>query len=126
MAERSRPRYSRVIVPAIEHPDAIDETVVHDPHGRPWLISTIATHGSPASESGASSLPGADGEELTPDWGYETHVYYTARAGIRGFPTGWGERFVARDTAVQGHRRWCILIRQGEVIPDLPPEDSPW
>ena len=79
--------------------DATD-TVVHDPQGHPWLVSTVQTC----------------------DARYETQVYYTARAGIRGFPTGHGERYDSRADAVSGHLRWCLRVRHGEVFPDLAPE----
>ncbi|HEU5316894.1 MAG TPA: hypothetical protein VFX49_12370 [Chloroflexota bacterium] len=85
-------------MPAVGETEATD-TVVHDPQGRPWLVST--------AEVG--------------DGAYETQVFYTARAGIRGFPTGHGERYDARAAASGGHRAWCLRVRQGEVLPDLPP-----
>ena len=78
--------------------DATD-TVVHDPQGHPWLVSTV--------QAG--------------DAQYETQVYYTARAGIRGFPTGHGERYAERADAPAGHKRWCLRVRHAEVYPDLPP-----
>jgi hypothetical protein len=110
----------RLIVPAHESPDALDETVVHDPHGRPWLVSTIDVrhHGRDADGAGSWSTD----DPAAPPARYETQVYYTARAGIRGFPTGHGERFEERADAVAGHRRWCLLVRHGGVLPDLPPE----
>ena len=93
----------------------MDETVVHDPQGRPWLISTADVR------SELTGPPRGIAEELAR---YETHVFYTARGGIRGFPTGHGERYDAREDAVAGHRRWCLRVRHGEVLPDLAPESS--
>ena len=55
---------------------------------------------------------------------YETQVFYTARAGIRGFPTGWGERYWERGEALSGHRRWCLFVRTGEVYPDQTPDGA--
>ena len=93
----------------------VDETVVHDPHGRPWLVATddlrYVPHAAPRS---AAETPAT----------YETQVYYTARAGIRGFPTGHGERYSERTAAVAGHLRWCLRVRHGEVLPDLAPEHA--
>ena len=42
MAERGERRVARVRLPPAwaVHPDAVDETVVHDPSGRPWLVCT--------------------------------------------------------------------------------------
>jgi hypothetical protein len=112
------PRLPRAIAPAVEHPGALDETVVHDPAGRPWLVCTVDVRG------------GFDVGDpvLTPDTAepagqYETQVYYTARAGIRGFPTGHGERYAERADAVAGHRRWCLKVRFAEICPDLAPEE---
>jgi hypothetical protein len=98
----------------VEQPGAVDETVVHDPQGRPWLVYTAdVRYERPLSPAGAL----AEGPER-----YETQVYYTARAGIRGFPTGHGETYEGRQDALAGHRRWCLLVRQGEILPDLTPE----
>jgi hypothetical protein len=100
MVERFRPP-ARAAVGTGDGRDAGDstDTVVHDPQGRPWLVST---------------------DEVA-EGAFETQVYYTARAGIRGFPTGHGERYAARVQAVSGHRQWCLRVRHGEVLPDLPP-----
>jgi hypothetical protein len=101
-------------------PDAVDETVVHDPAGRPWLVCTTDTRYGLDVAGVEPQAP----EDLAPLAGrYETQVFYTARAGIRGFPTGHGQRFVDRQEAVGGHRRWCLLVRTGEVAPDLTPDD---
>jgi len=139
MVDRARARLPRMILPAIEHPGAIDETVVHDPQGRPWLISTtdlLYGHDDPGWESmvEVSEEPPPNGPygphalESTDGTGprYETQVFYTARAGIRGFPTGWGERFRQRQAAVAGHRQWCLRVRMGEVYPDLVPVEALW
>jgi hypothetical protein len=107
-------------VPAVsaeEHPDVLDETVVHDLHGRPWLVSTVDAR---AYRDSARSWSAEDAAALAGP--YETQVYYTARAGMRGFPTGHGERFQERVEAVRGHRRWCLKVRHGAVLPDLTPE----
>jgi hypothetical protein len=88
-----------------------EETVVHDPQGRPWLVAT-------------ADLSLADPVDGRAQIGFETQVYYTARAGIRGVPTGHGERYTDKAEAVAGHRRWCLCIRHGEVYPDLPPESA--
>jgi hypothetical protein len=100
--------------------------VVHDPTGRPWLVCTTdALYGQgPASATGAGL--GFDEETYQETVGgerYETQVFYTARAGIRGFPTGHGQRYQTRPAAVSGHRRWCLRVRQGEVAPDAIPEE---
>lgn len=102
-------------------PDALDETVIHDPSGRPWLVCT------------SDLLFGLDGADsaLAEDAAplayvierYETQVFYTARAGIRGFPTGHGERYLERGPAVTGHRAWCLRVRTGEVAPDSLPDE---
>jgi hypothetical protein len=122
MREPARVRLPRMIVPAVEHPDALDETVVHDPSGRPWLVCTsdrLYPLDGVQPEGADPALP----QELADrDGRYETQVYYTARAGIRGFPTGHGERYPARADAVAGHRRWCLMVRLGEVCPDLIPD----
>ena len=131
MAERARPRLPRVIVPAVEHPDALDETVVHDPQSRPWLVCTIdrfywqdLTGVVPGARDGLGAMP--DLLELHETGGaperFETQVFYTARGGIRGFPTGWGDRYWERSEAISGHRRWCLFVRTGEVYPDLVPD----
>jgi hypothetical protein len=104
--------------PVPQRPDCIDETVVHDQSGRPWLVSTTdMLYGLDAA--GQAFLD--DTAELAGR--YETQVYYTARAGIRGFPTGHGERHLTREAAVSGHRLWCLRVRTGEVVPDLAPDD---
>lgn len=91
----------------------VEETVVHDPQGRPWLVAT--------DDLRYESRPAARTVNERP---YETQVYYTARAGIRGFPTGHGERYTERADAVAGHLRWCLRVRRGEVLPDLAPESA--
>lgn len=111
MAEGYRNRPSRVAVAPVDHPDAIDETVVHDPQGRPWLVCTMDLR----YERGQTAQVSVADEMAR----YETQVFYTARAGIRGFPTGHGEHYDERGEAVSGHRRWCLRVRQGEVYPDL-------
>jgi|GEM_PF-3077904 len=134
MVDRARARLPRMILPAIEHPGAIDETVVHDPQGRPWLVSTtdlLYGHEDPGWESmvEVAEEPSPYGRydlESTNAPRYETQVFYTARAGIRGFPTGWGERFRQRQAAVAGHRQWCLRVRMGEVYPDLVPVEPLW
>jgi hypothetical protein len=137
MAERGERRVARVRLPPAwaVHPDAVDETVVHDPSGRPWLVCTSDRERQPAPAG--SRLPGVGagaedgaGPEEEEDAGpapwarYETQVFYTARGGIRGFPTGHGQRYGAREEAVAGHRRWCLRVRQGEIEPDFAPEDA--
>ena len=122
MAERSERRVARVRLPPAwaVRPDAVDETVVHDPEGRPWLVCTTdrqATDGLPPIE--ADDAP----DEGAPLVRYETQVFYTARAGIRGFPTGHGQRFRAREEALAGHRWWCLRVRTGDVEPDRAPDD---
>ena len=100
-------------------PDAIDETVVHDPEGRPWLVCTADR------QYGNDGATREDEFEPVLEFSrFETQVFYTARGGIRGFPTGHGERYGARGAAVSGHRRWCLLVRTGEVRPDLVPEHA--
>jgi hypothetical protein len=100
-------------------PDVLDETVIHDPSGRPWLICTLDLRaGSDEDDDGPFEDPPARVGR------YETQVHYTARAGIRGLPTGHGQRFVARADAIAGHRRWCLRVRTGDVIPDQVPDDS--
>lgn len=118
MSEPLPTRLARLVTPATDHPDALDETVVHDPTGRPWLVSTVdmlwgLDSADPAFIEETAALAGH----------YETQVYYTARAGLRGFPTGHGERYVERADAVAGHRRWCLKVRLGECCPDLPPDE---
>jgi hypothetical protein len=98
-------------------PDVLDETVVHDPTGRPWLVATTdrlyRSNGRlPAGDEGALQAPR-----------YETQIFYTARAGIRGFPTGHGQRYHDRREAVAGHRAWCLRVRTGQVAPDAVPDD---
>jgi hypothetical protein len=132
MPERSERRVARVRLPPswAVHPDALDETVVHDPSGRPWLVCTTdrlydASPADPAED--AAAFPGVSAAADAPpppyDARYETQVFYTARAGIRGFPTGHGQRFRARSEALAGHRQWCLRVRLGSVEPDLVPED---
>ena len=120
MAERdSRRSARRLLAPtlAADYPGAVDETVVHDPQGRPWLVSTADVR--------YERWPQPTGSIAEEPARYETQVYYTARAGIRGFPTGHGEAYEARDEAVAGHLRWCLRVRHGEVYPDLTPESWP-
>src|SRR5688572_21759158 len=102
-------------VEQLDTSSSVEETVVHDPQGRPWLVATDDLRYEPRSTARVMT------ESLAP---YETQVYYTARAGIRGFPTGHGERYAERAAAVAGHLRWCLLVRHGEVYPDLAPEGS--
>ena len=104
-----------VRVEQLDTPSSVEETVVHDPQGRPWLVATDDLRYEPRQPSRALA------ENSTP---YETQVYYTARAGIRGFPTGHGERYAERTAAVAGHLRWCLRVRHGEVYPDLAPEGT--
>ena len=120
MAEPAFERLAKLRVPPASaiHPEVVDETVVHDASGRPWLVCT------------SDMLFGLDDtgpgyvEELTRQVGqFETQVHYTARGGIRGLPTGHGQRYLARKEAVVGHRRWCLLIRSGMVEPDRVPDD---
>jgi hypothetical protein len=143
MAERSERRVARVRLPPAwaVHPEALDETVVHDPSGRPWLVCTSdrlyerylhrvpplsgadpadAAEPADGAEEGAFDDPG---RLSAPGGRYETQVFYTARAGIRGFPTGHGQRFRAKDEALAGHRQWCLRVRTGEVEPDRAPDD---
>lgn len=98
--------------------DALDETVVHDLGGCPWLVATTDM---------LYGLDGADPaylEETAELAGrYETQVYYTARAGVRGLPTGHGRRYLTREEAIQGHSSWCRHVRCGEVAPDQPPDE---
>jgi hypothetical protein len=139
MPERSERRVARVRLPPswAVHPDALDETVVHDPSGRPWLVCTTdrlyrhyrLVDAPPVDPAEAAAFPGepvaAEAGAAAPpeDARYETQVFYTARAGIRGFPTGHGQRFRARNEALAGHRQWCLRVRLGAVEPDLVPED---
>jgi hypothetical protein len=106
---------------ALPHPDVLDETVVHDPSGRPWLVCTVDVR------DGCGDLDATFGVEIADPAGrrgrYETQVYYTARAGICGLPTGYGERHLERTEAIAGHRRWCRRVRAGEVTPDRVPDD---
>lgn len=129
VGERSDRRLTRVKLPPswASHPDALDETVVHDPGGRPWLVCT-----SDRYYDQRLAPPSSDGEDVpvepalgaaAPAGRYETQVFYTARAGIRGFPTGHGQRFSCRQEALVGHRRWCLHVRSGEVEPDRVPDD---
>jgi hypothetical protein len=104
--------------PGVEHTEALDETVVHDAQGQPWLVCTSdmlygLDGADPAYLQDTAELAGR----------YETQVFYTARAGIRGFATGHGQRYVERADAVAGHRQWCLAIRLGDVLPDLPPDE---
>jgi len=125
MAERfgTRPQRIAVADARVEHPDAVDETVVHDPQGRPWLVYTADLSLARAQEPTGAPEPDL-AQRAGPETAgrYETQVYYTARAGLRGFPTGHGERYVERAAALAGHRRWCVHVRLGEVLPDLPPD----
>ena len=113
-----RARRLLTIEETVEHPGAVEETVVHDPQGRPWLVCTEDVRYERWQQPVA---PAASAEETAR---YETQVYFTARAGIRGFPTGHGERYEAREAAVAGHLRWCLRVRRGEVYPDLTPESQ--
>lgn len=129
--ERSDRRLPRVKLPPswAMHPDALDETVVHDPSGRPWLVCTsdrlydqrralpFGETEEVSGESAPGDVPAASGDR------YETQLFYTARAGIRGFPTGHGQRFGGREEALAGHRRWCLHVRSGEIEPDRVPDD---
>ena len=117
MAERERAFSTRRLAAvATAAPGTVEETVVHDPQGRPWLVATDDLRYEPRPTARTvSERPEA----------YETQVYYTARAGIRGFPTGHTERYASRADAVTGHLRWCLRVRHGEVYPDLAPENSP-
>jgi hypothetical protein len=133
MAERSERRVVRTRLPSTwgTHPDALDETVVHDPSGRPWLIYTTdrlyqlePRRPSASTEPLGESDLGDEGEiRQSHETRYETQVFYTARAGIRGFPTGHGQRYGERDAAITGHRYWCLLVRTGDVQPDRTPDD---
>ena len=120
MATPSFRRLAKVVLPAASalRPDVLDETVVHDPTGRPWLVCTTDTRYAPD----AAEPPEPD-DAGAPAARYETQVYYSARAGIRGFPTGHGERYLDRAAAVAGHRAWCLRVRTGEVEPDRVPPD---
>jgi hypothetical protein len=136
MAERGERRVARVRLPPAwaVHPDSVDETVVHDPSGRPWLVCTSDRAQQPAlpgaglpGGAGTEDSAAADEEEgavLAHGARFETQVFYTARGGIRGFPTGHGQRYGARNEAVAGHRQWCLRVRQGEIEPDFAPEDA--
>jgi hypothetical protein len=145
MATPSQRRLARVTLPpsGALNPDALDETVVHDASGRPWLVCTtdrlywrMHLGELPETELLDAELPDACGPttatgvdraegslpQLT--WKrYETQVYYTARAGVRGFPTGHGQRYERRDAAIAGHRQWCLRVRTGEVEPDRLPDN---
>jgi hypothetical protein len=144
MAERSERRVARVKLPPAwaVHPDALDETVVHDPSGRPWLVCTsdrlyqsrlhrmpapldgaLAEGADLADEDAPGELQDGDLPDGAPPPRYETQVFYTARAGIRGFPTGHGQRYPRREEAIAGHRTWCLRVRTGEVEPDRAPDD---
>src|SRR5438552_8689549 len=99
-------------------PDAIDETVIHDPTGRPWLVCTSDLRWQRALAE-VFSL-----DALEPPAGrFETQVFYTARAAIRGFPTGHRQRYETREAALAGHRAWCLRVRTGAVLPDLAPDE---
>jgi hypothetical protein len=132
MPERSFGRLSMAPapVPQAGTPDPLDETVIHDPSGRPWLVCTSDLLSRPEHLDHLGRLHRADAadspppdEAPPPAACYETQVYYTARAGIRGFPTGHGQCYVNRDDAVAGHRRWCRGVREGHVIPDQVPDE---
>src|SRR2546421_11552548 len=97
MPDRSPGRLPKIVerTPDDFWPDAIDETVIHDPNGRPWLVCTTDLRWQ---REQAVVYP----DELDTLAGrYETQVYYTARAGIRGFPTGHGQRYETREAAVR-------------------------
>ena len=137
MRDRSHPRLTRLFewTPDAFWPDAVDETVVHEPCGRPWLVCTSDRRWRQprpdvaypvAMDPDPDLVDALDGGGLIDSSGmplrYETQVFYTARAGVRGLPTGYGERYVTREAAVRGHRRWCLMVRLGEVMPDQPPD----
>lgn len=120
MLDRPILHLDRLVVPGHQaiRPDSLAETVVHDPNGRPWLVGTSdmlygLDDADPAFLEDTARLSGR----------YETQVFYTARGGIRGLPTGHGERYLTREAAIAGHRRWCLRIRTAEVDPDDVPED---
>ena len=101
--------------------------------GRGWCAPATGNSSPRWRAAGLPGLPGIGGtgagaedeEEAGPAPGprFETQVFYTARGGIRGFPTGHGQRYGAREEALAGHRRWCLRVRQGEIEPDFAPED---
>src|ERR671933_175787 len=102
MRDRSHSRLTRLFewTPDGFWPDAIDETVVHEPCGRPWLVCTSDRRWQAAVEP-AGEVVYPDDLSLGPEADdaaarYETQVFYTARAGVRGLPTGHGERFATR------------------------------
>ena len=99
-------------------PDAIDETVIHDPNGRPWLVCTSDLR----LQRELIEVVYPEALEARADR-FETQVFYTARAGIRGFPTGHGQRYDTREAALAGHRHWCLRVRTGAIAPDLAPEE---
>src|SRR5438132_5197783 len=116
MPYRSHGRLPRVVehTPDTFWPDAIDETVIHDPNGRPWMVCTSDLAWRPTPELDTVVLEGSDLVAAR----FETHVFNTTRAGIRGFPTGYGEHYETRELAVAGHREWSRRVRAGEVTPD--------
>ena len=124
MPERSYARLAKLgeWTPDAFWPDAIDETVIHDPNGRPWLVCTLdlswPAHGDQVVYPDALQI------ELPMHDQYETQVFWTARAGVRGFPTGHSQRYWTREEAVRGHRAWCLRVRTGEVLPDLPVDEA--
>jgi len=122
MRERSNPRLSKLAewTPGNFWPDAIDETVIHDPTGRPWLICTSDLRWQTRSDEVV--CPEDLQAELPMEDRYETQVFWTARAGLRGFPTGHHERYWTREEAVRGHRDWCLRVRTGQLLPDLSPD----
>ena len=99
-------------------------------HQRPGTAARAGRAGFPAfpvfPATGGTGAGAEDEEEAGPAPGprFETQVFYTARGGIRGFPTGHGQRYGAREEALAGHRRWCLRVRQGEIEPDFAPEDA--
>lgn len=111
---------SPAVAPAFR-PEVLDETVIHDPSGRPWLICTLDLRAG-SDEDDYGDLGYVD-EPPAQGGRYETQVHYTARAGVRGLPTGHGQRFVTRPDAVAGHRRWCLRVRTGDVTPDQVPDE---
>jgi len=124
MRERSHARLPKLAewTPDAFWPDAIDETVIHDPNGRPWLVCTSDLRWQTLRDEVV--YPEDLQPELPMDDRYETQVFWTARAGIRGFPTGHHERYWTREEAVRGHRECCLRVRTGQLLPDEPVDDA--